>query len=856
MTGASALRGIRKKARQHFRKAAEGGNAAAMHNLALLEAGKGETNSAEQWFIKAARRGIRDSQFNLAVLHFRGIGVKQDLTEAWMWFALAAVRGDRVALERRDEVAMQLSDEALKAAEEATRSYVVEPQPDNAVRVPAPPGGWDDPSADEAVGNFPTANTNGMQTDPAPPTRPAPDAVEYAELPDAIGGAKLRRAALQGDPAAAYEVGLRFAQGRGAPENYLLGRDLPQNYPQAAQWFRKAERAGVVPAAFQLAILYENGQGVPRDADRAIHSYRKAAEGGYAAAMLRLAMLEDHSGNYETAAQWFRKAAVYGVADSAFNLAFLYYRGTGVERDPVEAYKWFSLAARRGDPQAMQWRDNLAMQLSDEAFKTVEEAVRSFVVVEPPPDEAFGAPAPVDGWDATSPDDTAGRHVLADIGRPQTVPPSPAAAAPPKPELPDAIGRTTLRDAAFEGNPAAAYEVGMRFAIGRGVPRNDLRAARWFRKADLAGLVPGAFQVGVLFERGQGLEKNLEKAGLYYLKAAERGCAAAMHRLGRLEADKGEYNDAVQWFTKAARHGIAESHFNLGVLHYEGLGVTRDFRQSYKWFALAAKRGDRDARNRRNDVAMLLNAQSLKAENLAVRSFVVVPQPAEAVHVPRPAPAAAVHLPVKEDLTDAIRSRKLRRAALSGDPAAAYEIGMRFLKAWHGIPDHVRALIWFERAEQAGLVPASFQLGVLYEKSPFVVRDREKTLQYYRKAAERGNAAAMHNFAVMEADGSNFRSAARWFIKAARHGVTDSQFNLAVLYFRGLGVERNFAESCKWFALAAAHGDQDALDRRNDVATWLNDAERKTAEEAIKDFVVEPQPKDAFEVSAPGGGWD
>src|SRR4029079_4613337 len=34
-------------------------------------------------------------------------------------------------------------------------------------------------------------------------------------LPDSIGGPALRAAALKGDPAAAYEIGMRFAEGKG-----------------------------------------------------------------------------------------------------------------------------------------------------------------------------------------------------------------------------------------------------------------------------------------------------------------------------------------------------------------------------------------------------------------------------------------------------------------------------------------------------------------------------------------------------------------------------------------------------------------------------------------------------------------
>ena len=68
----------------------------------------------------------------------------------------------------------------------------------------------------------------------------------------------------------------------------------------------------------------------------------------------------------------------------------------------------------------------------------------------------------------------------------------------------------------------------------------------------------------------------------------------------------------------------------------------------------------------------------------------------------------------------------------------------------------------------------------------------------------------------------DYRAAAQWFRKAADRGVADSQYNLGILYARGIGVDQNLAESYKWFALAAQQGDQDAAKKRDDVAARLD----------------------------------
>jgi localization factor PodJL len=221
---------------------------------------------------------------------------------------------------------------------------------------------------------------------------------------------------------------------------------------------------------------------------------------------------------------------------------------------------------------------------------------------------------------------------------------------------------------------------------------------------------------------------------------------------------------------------------------------------------------------------------------------------------------AMIQVPASEKLPEAIGGPTLRAAALRGDPAAAYEIGLRFAEGKGLPPSLEEAAKWYDRAAQTGLVPAVFRLGTFYEKGLGVKRDLDLAHRYYLQAAERGNAKAMHNLAVLDADGggkgANYTTASAWFRKAADRGVADSQYNLGILYARGIGVEQNLAESYKWFSLAAAQGDADAGRKRDDVAKRLDAQSLAAAKLAIQTFTAEPQPEDAVIVPAPAGGWD
>ena len=145
---------------------------------------------------------------------------------------------------------------------------------------------------------------------------------------------------------------------------------------------------------------------------------------------------------------------------------------------------------------------------------------------------------------------------------------------------PSAAPAAQRRDA---GDAAAAYEVGVRFAEGRGVPVNLEEAAHWFERAASKGLAPAQFRYASLLEKGQGVKKDLAQARRLYLAAAAKGNGKAMHNLAVLYAEgidgKPDYATAAQWFRKAAERGIADSQYNLGVLCARGLGIDKNLRR-------------------------------------------------------------------------------------------------------------------------------------------------------------------------------------------------------------------------------------------------------------------------------------
>jgi len=153
---------------------------------------------------------------------------------------------------------------------------------------------------------------------------------------------------------------------------------------------------------------------------------------------------------------------------------------------------------------------------------------------------------------------------------------------------------TALREfkpMAERGDAGAQYNLGVMYANGRGVPRDDAEAAKWFNKATEQGNAKAQYALGLLYGHGHGVPQDYAKAVSLWLPIAEKGDTAAQ--------------------------------YVLGIMYAKGQGVPQDYLQAYKWYNLAASKGDklavaaRDTLAARMTPADLSEAQRLSREWLA-----------------------------------------------------------------------------------------------------------------------------------------------------------------------------------------------------------------------------------------------
>ncbi len=195
----------------------------------------------------------------------------------------------------------------------------------------------------------------------------------------------------------------------------------------------------------------------------------------------------------------------------------------------------------------------------------------------------------------------------------------------------DAEAVKWYRKAADQGHAKSQYNMGLTYANGEGVPQDYAEAVKWLCKAGDQGDAEAQFLLGVMYADSEGVENNDAEAAKWYRKAADQGYVKAQYNLGIMylngEGVPQDYAEAVKWFRMAADKGIAQAQYNLGLMYYAGLGLPQDLVQAHKWYSLAAAQGDEDAQKSRDLIArMMTAAQIAEAQRLVKGSKPNKPQ--------------------------------------------------------------------------------------------------------------------------------------------------------------------------------------------------------------------------------------
>jgi uncharacterized protein len=157
---------------------------------------------------------------------------------------------------------------------------------------------------------------------------------------------------------------------------------------------------------------------------------------------------------------------------------------------------------------------------------------------------------------------------------------------------------TALRfaeQAAERDQPQALTLLGRLYEMGLGVARDELKAARMYRRGAELGDTESMFSFAVMLATGRGIQKNINGAAQLFERAARAGHPEANYNLGLLFiAGTGKPENprrALMHIQYAAEKGIAAARYDLAALYRKGLGTEPDAYKATEWLRAAAKSG-------------------------------------------------------------------------------------------------------------------------------------------------------------------------------------------------------------------------------------------------------------------------
>ncbi len=342
----------------------------------------------------------------------------------------------------------------------------------------------------------------------------------------------LRRDANAGDPYACLAVAY-FHQ---------TGKEFRQDIPLAVRWYERAAEHGCARAHWELAKMYLDGDYVPRDLAHYVDHLQHAAELGNAEAQATLG--SEYSTGFimprdlELSYSWFLRAAEQGVMRARFAVGYLLAVGAGVEQSIPESETWYSSVAISGDAElfltiGMSYEYGLNMVERDPL-----EAARWYKYgVDMGHEKCMVCWTSVmrmlDGEGQEPYDIRLHRLLTTQSQREMDSIDSDLAYADEFFEAGDEAGALEYyQSAADKGSPTAMFAIAMMMHQGIAVRRDDNAALRLLVRAADAGSEDAQFYLARAYENGN-LDMDRDQVVKLYSDAASNGFLAAYYYLGR-----------------------------------------------------------------------------------------------------------------------------------------------------------------------------------------------------------------------------------------------------------------------------------------------------------------------------------
>lgn len=475
-------------------------------------------------------------------------------------------------------------------------------------------------------------------------------------------------------------------------EKYYFGKDVSQDYKKAMQYFYKAAEFGDEYGEAYLGLFYEKGYSVER--------------------------------NFLAAFSWYYKAALKGNAFSQNALGLLYINGRGVKRNNTAAMIWFQKSAENEYLPAFYQLGRI-YYLGLGVEKSYEKA---FYWYKKSAEMDLGAAQYAISFMYKN-----GEGCLKDNFK----------------------AYYWIERAAENGYEDAYYIVGKSYLEGICYDMNYEKAFKYLTKGYEACDLNCIESLADMYLKGLYVEEDRKKALELYSISIDYGSFQLYFKVGKIYEEENLVQQAIYFYEQGHELGDLRCTQRLGVIYYNGEGVSRDLNKAIKYMEVAAKNNAPHAMYVLGVAYLRLNKFKEKTEEIAKELF-------------------------------------LSAYELKSPYAAEYLAFISLNEFNEGkVIDEQKLLEYINFGAEHGLTESVFQYGYIYEKGIAVKKDNEKAYYYYSLSAESEYIKAMNKIAEWYLKGffvkQDIDLAIKWYEKSAEKNDIESLEKLIEIYEKAIG---------------------------------------------------------------------
>jgi TPR repeat protein len=266
------------------------------------------------------------------------------------------------------------------------------------------------------------------------------------------------------------------------------------------------------------------------------------------------------------------------------------------------------------------------------------------------------------------------------------------------------------------------------------------------------------------------------------------------------------YTDAFKYFKLAADQGYSVAECSVGLMYYHEKGVKLNYEEAFKYFKLAADKGyanaqyfigimyyygqgtKQDFTNAYKYLKLVVDQNNIDKEQYTEAQYMV---------------GLMYYYGHGIDKNQLAALLLFRNAAEKSHTNAQYMVGFMYYYGHRVSKSYMNAFTNFESAAVKNHTDAQYMVGFMYYYGQHVSQSYKDAFHYLKLAADKDHTEAQYMLGIMYYNGQHvsqsYEDSLSYLKLAADKDHTEAQYMLGIMYYNGLGIAPNFTSAFKYF---------------------------------------------------------